>query len=28
LYNTNVLFYNAIINTRRNQENNTITYYK
>jgi hypothetical protein len=28
LYNTSVLFYNAITNTRRDQENNTIAYYK
>jgi ABC-type multidrug transport system permease subunit len=28
LYNTSVSFYNTITNTRRNQENNTITYYK
>jgi hypothetical protein len=28
LYNTGVLFYNAITNTRCNQENNTIAYYK
>jgi hypothetical protein len=28
LYNASVLFYNAITNTRRNQENNTIAYYK
>jgi hypothetical protein len=28
LYNTSVLFYNAITNTRRNQENNAIAYYK
>jgi hypothetical protein len=28
LYNTGVSFYNAITNTRRDQENNTITYYK
>jgi hypothetical protein len=28
LYNTGVSFYNAIINTRRNQENNTIAYHE
>jgi hypothetical protein len=28
LYNTGVLFCNAITNTRRNQENNTIAYYE
>jgi hypothetical protein len=28
LYNTSVSFYNAITNTRRDQENNIITYYK
>jgi ABC-type phosphate transport system permease subunit len=28
LYNTGVSFYNAITNTRRDQENNTIAYYK
>jgi hypothetical protein len=28
LYNTSVSFYNAITNTRRNQENNTITYHE
>ena len=28
MYNTSVSFYNAITNTRRNQENNTIAYYK
>jgi hypothetical protein len=28
LYNASVLFYNAITNTRYNQENNTIAYYK
>jgi hypothetical protein len=28
LYNASVLFYNAITNTRRNQENNTITYHE
>jgi hypothetical protein len=28
LYNTSVLFYNAITNTRRNQENNAVTYHE
>jgi phage portal protein BeeE len=28
LYNTSVSFYNTITNTRYNQENNTIAYYK
>jgi hypothetical protein len=28
LYNTSVSFYNAITNTRRDQENNAIAYYK
>jgi hypothetical protein len=28
LYNTSVSFYNTITNMRRNEENNTITYYK
>jgi hypothetical protein len=28
LYNAGVSFYNAITNTRRDQENNTIAYHK
>jgi hypothetical protein len=28
LYNASVSFYNAITNTRRDQENNTIAYYE
>jgi hypothetical protein len=28
LYNTSVSFYNAITNTRRDQENNTVAYYE
>jgi hypothetical protein len=28
LYDTSVSFYNTITNTRRDQENNTIAYYK
>jgi hypothetical protein len=28
LYNASVSFYNAITNTRHNQENNTIAYYE